>query len=68
MRQIYRCYTCLPGGRPIMTALDSHRRLAAGAWEWRGMRGYTSTGVGTGDPPVRFNCRGEVALLTLVRA
>jgi len=58
---------CLPGGRPVMTALDRHRRLAKGAW-WLGrMQGYTSSGAGSGTPPLRFNSRPEVALITLRR-
>ncbi|WP_161539656.1 metallophosphoesterase [Paramagnetospirillum kuznetsovii] len=59
---------CLPGGMPIFTATQSHRALAAGAWRHRGMRGYTSTGLGSSDPPVRFNSRPEMALITLRRA
>lgn len=59
---------CLPGGRPIVTFLDSHRALATGAWRWMGMQGYTTTGVGSGSPPLRFNCRPEIALIRLRRA
>jgi uncharacterized protein len=58
---------CLPGGRPVLTALDDHRRLARGAWHWRGMQGYTSTGLGSGNPPLRFNCPAEVAVVRLRR-
>ena len=29
------------------------------------MTGYTSAGLGVSDPPVRFNCRGEVTIFTL---
>lgn len=58
---------CLPGGRPIVTALDRHHGLARGAWRLHGMQGYTSTGLGTGKPAVRFNCPPEVALITLRR-
>jgi len=32
------------------------------------MTGYTSSGLGVSDPPVRFNCRGEVTIFTLRRA
>lgn len=58
---------CLPGGRPIITHLSRFRDYAAGTWRHGAMRGYTSTGVGTSGLPVRFNCRGEVALITLRR-
>jgi len=58
---------CLPGGRPILTRLHRHRRYAVGRWRHGDMQGYTTTGVGTSPPAVRFNCRGEVALITLRR-
>lgn len=59
---------CLPGGRPILTALDSHQHLASGAWSLDGMQGYTSRGIGGGFFPVRFNCPGEIGLLRLKTA
>lgn len=58
---------CLPGGKPVMTALDRHRALAKGAWRLGRMQGYTSSGTGSGTPPLRFNSRPEVALITLRR-
>ncbi|MFI5361900.1 MAG: metallophosphoesterase [Elusimicrobiota bacterium] len=57
---------CLPGGRPLITMLDRHRRLAAGTWRWGSMTGYTSRGVGA-ITPARFNCPPEIALLRLRR-
>lgn len=51
---------CLPGGRPLITHLSRHRDLYAGLWRHGAMWGYTSTGAGLADPPVRFNCQGEV--------
>jgi len=51
---------CLPGGRPLITHLSRHRNLYAGLWRYGEMWGYTSTGAGLADPPVRFNCQGEV--------
>ena len=51
---------CLPGGRPLITHLSRHRDLYAGPWRHRAMWGYTSSGAGLADPPIRFNCRGEV--------
>jgi len=71
--QLYLCghthggQVCLPGGRPLFTACDLHRDLVAGAWRLGRMRGYTSRGVGVGRPGMRFNCRGEVAHITLRR-
>jgi predicted MPP superfamily phosphohydrolase len=58
---------CLPGGRPIVTALDRNHQLARGSWRLHGMQGYTSTGLGSGRPAVRFNCPPEIALITLRR-
>ena len=58
---------CLPGGRPIITHLTQHRFAAAGLWRFGQMTGYTSRGVGVSGPPVRFNSRGEVGLITLRR-
>jgi predicted MPP superfamily phosphohydrolase len=51
---------CLPNGRPFITHLSRHRDLHAGLWRYDGMWGYTSRGAGLADPPVRFNCQGEV--------
>jgi predicted MPP superfamily phosphohydrolase len=51
---------CLPSGRPLITHLSRHRDLHAGLWRLGGMWGYTSRGAGLADPPVRFNCQGEV--------
>ncbi len=56
---------CLPGRRPVLTALDSHRRLASGPWRLDGMQGYTSRGIGGGNLTVRFNCPGEIARIRL---
>ncbi len=58
---------CLPGGRPIVTALKRFRRYARGLWRHGPMVGYTSTGVGVSSVPVRFNSRGEVAVIVLRR-
>jgi uncharacterized protein len=55
---------CLPGGRPILTAMDNHRRLATGPWQWDGMLGYTTRGVGVVQR-ARFNCPPEIVLLRL---
>lgn len=47
---------CLPGGVPVLTNARGPRRIKAGPWRHRGMRGYTSPGVGTSGVPVRFFC------------
>jgi predicted MPP superfamily phosphohydrolase len=51
---------CLPGGRPLITHLSRHADLYAGLWRYGEMWGYTSAGAGVADPPIRFNCQGEV--------
>ncbi|MBI3198290.1 MAG: metallophosphoesterase family protein [Rhodospirillales bacterium] len=56
---------CLPGGRPVITQLTRCRHAAAGLWRQGRMAGYTSAGLGVSDPPVRFNSRGEVTVITL---
>lgn len=57
---------CLSSGRPLLTAQDTHRGLASGLWQWRGMFGHTSRGVGSGRPSLRFNCPPEATVLSLV--
>ncbi len=59
---------CLPGGKPIITHMNSHRRYASGLWRHGTMAGYTTTGVGVSGLPVRFNTRGEAVLITLNRS
>jgi predicted MPP superfamily phosphohydrolase len=56
---------CLPGGRPVVTQLKCCKHAAVGLWREGAMTGYTSAGLGVADPPVRFNCRGEVTIFTL---
>jgi len=56
---------CLPGGIPIFTHVYSGRRFYRGLWSYSNMKGYTSQGCGTAGIPIRFNTRGEIALITL---
>jgi uncharacterized protein len=58
---------CLPGGRPLVTHLTRCRRAGRGLWRWGSMIGYTSSGLGVSGPPLRFNSRGEAAVVTLRR-
>lgn len=58
---------CLPGGRPLFTALDTHRDLASGRWRRGTMQGYTSRGLGSARPPIRVNCAAEAAVIRLRR-
>jgi uncharacterized protein len=59
---------CLPGGKPVIKQLTRCRHAAVGLWRQGRMTGYTSAGLGVSEPPVRFNCRGEVTIFTLRRA
>jgi uncharacterized protein len=59
---------CLPGGRPIVTRLRRCRYAGVGAWTVGNMAGYTSRGLGVGDVAMRFNCRGEISIITLRRS
>ena len=56
---------CLPGGRPVFSTLTRCHHGAVGLWKQGTMTGYTNSGLGVAYPPVRFNCRGEVAIITL---
>jgi len=44
------------------------RRYGRGLWQHGKMLGCTSTGIGVSRLPVRFNSRGEVAVITLRKA
>jgi predicted MPP superfamily phosphohydrolase len=58
---------CLPGGRPLITRLTRCRHASTGLWREGDMIGYTSRGLGVGGVPLRFNCRGEITVITLHR-
>ena len=56
---------CLPGGRALLTRLTRCRHAASGIWRHGSMAGYTSRGLGASWPPLRYNCPGELTLITL---
>lgn len=56
---------CLKTGTPVITNSRAPRFTATGTWEYQQMQGYTSRGVGPSSIPVRFNCAGEISLITL---
>jgi hypothetical protein len=58
---------CLPNGRSLFTRLRRCHFGAQGEWRAGAMIGYTSNGLGVGEVPLRFNCRGEIAVITLRR-
>lgn len=55
----------LPDGGPILTNSRAPRYTADGRWLYREMTGYTSRGAGASGVPLRFNCPGEITLITL---
>jgi uncharacterized protein len=59
---------CLPGGIPVTLDAVLPRRMGSGAWDYYGMSGYTSAGVGSCVEPVRLNCLPEITLHRLQRA
>lgn len=58
---------CLPGGIRVYFNARCGYRYASGPWRYKGMLGYTTTGLGTTDLPVRFFCPPEALLFTLTR-
>ncbi|NLV45058.1 MAG: metallophosphoesterase [Candidatus Hydrogenedentes bacterium] len=56
---------------PVLGALSKNasctREQALGLWRHGKMQGYTTSGLGTTDLPVRYNCPPEAALITLRR-
>ncbi len=58
---------CLPGGRSVFTCLNRCHFGARGQWRYDAMIGYTSNGLGVSGLPWRFNCPGEMTVITLRR-
>jgi len=56
---------CFMNGTPIITNSRAPRFTAVGDWQHETMQGYTSRGIGPSSIPVRFNCPGEITLITL---
>jgi predicted MPP superfamily phosphohydrolase len=58
---------CLPGGFVPSCGPTATRKTVSGKWEYKGMIGYTSRGVGTSWIKVRYFCPPEVTVITLKR-
>lgn len=58
---------CLPGGFVVFCGPTAGRKIASGKWEYNGMIGHTSRGVGTSWIKVRYFCPPEVTIITLRR-
>ncbi len=56
---------CLPGGIPVIAHQKEGKKFIKGLWNANGMTGYTSAGVGVSGIPLRYNCPGEIVLITL---
>jgi predicted MPP superfamily phosphohydrolase len=56
---------CLPGGFVIFSGPTANRKMARGRWNYAGMIGYTSRGVGTSRIKVRYYCPPEITVITL---
>lgn len=56
---------CFADGTPVITNSRAPRHTAKGDWKHGAMQGYTSCGAGPSGIPVRFNCPGEITLITL---
>lgn len=56
---------CLWGGIPLVSSIDAPRKCIRGVWQEGTMVGFTSQGAGASGVAVRFNCRGQINLLTL---
>lgn len=56
---------CLPGGIPILRNARCASKYIAGRWDFNGMNGYTSAGVGCSGVFARFNCPPEIIIHTL---
>jgi len=56
---------CLPGGIPLLLNARCPRRYVAGGWQYNGMSGYTSAGIGSSGVFARFFCPPEMVIHTL---
>ena len=53
---------CLPGGQIILRNSRGPFGSARGPWQYQGLCGYTSSGVGVVGVPARFNCPPEIVI------
>ena len=58
----------LPGIGALVQLADCPREFAFGQWNYKGMTGYTTAGVGCSLLPVRFNCPPEIVVIELRRS
>lgn len=53
---------CLPGGYALLGHTRLERKYWSGSWSRGGLQGYTSTGAGGCQLPIRLNCPPELTL------
>ncbi len=58
----------LPIIGPVLTHTNAPRKYSRGAWNYRTLQGYTSSGVGCSGVAARFLCPPEIGLIELVRS
>ena len=58
----------LPFIGPVFTHTNAPRSFARGAWRFKTVQGYTSSGVGCSGVPARFLCPPEIVLIELARS
>jgi predicted MPP superfamily phosphohydrolase len=58
---------CLPNGRAVLSRLRRCHFGAAGEWRFGRLIGYTSRGLGISGAALRYNCPGEMSVITLRR-
>lgn len=57
---------CLPGNIPIINNARSPRKYCRGNWQFQQLKGYTSSGTGTSNLDIRFNCPATITLHKLL--
>lgn len=52
---------------PIYFNARCNKKFALGKWNYKGMQGYTTTGFGVTDVPVRFGVSAEMVIINLLK-
>lgn len=52
---------------PLYTNAKCKRKFAKGKWEYQNMQGYTTTGFGVTDVPVRFFAEPEIVIIEILK-
>lgn len=57
----------LPFIGPVYVNAKCKRKYAKGKWEYQNMQGYTTTGLGVTDVPIRFYAEPEIVLINVMK-